>query len=130
MSNANLAQSSNDPTQLWHMRFSHMSERGMMELSKRGLLEGQKTGKLNFCEHCVFGKQCRVKFSTAVHRTKGTVDYIHSDLWGPAPVVSKGSASYLLTFIDDFSRNIWIYFLKKKSEVFVTFKQWKTLIER
>ena len=52
----------------------------MSILSKRGLLNGQKIGKLDFCEHCVFGKQCRVKFSIANHRTKGTVDYIHSDL--------------------------------------------------
>lgn len=52
----------------------------MIELSKKGLLGGQITGKLDLCEHCVFGKQCRVKFSSVVHRTKGTVDYIHSDL--------------------------------------------------
>lgn len=31
----------------------------------------------------VFGKQCRVKFSTAVCHTKGTVNYFHSDLWRP-----------------------------------------------
>ncbi|XP_059671098.1 uncharacterized protein LOC132316642 [Cornus florida] len=43
-------------THLWHMRLGHMSERGLTELSKRGLLGGEKTGKLDFCEHCVFGK--------------------------------------------------------------------------
>ena len=57
-----------------------MSEKGLTILSKRGLLDGQKTGELNFCEHCVFGKQCRVKFSAGVHRTKGILDYIHLDL--------------------------------------------------
>ena len=40
-----------DNTYLWHM-----SEAGMSILSKRGLLNGQKIGKLDFCEHCVFGK--------------------------------------------------------------------------
>ena len=119
-----------DSTQLLYMRLGHMSERGLTELSKRGLLCGQKKGKLDFCEHCVYGKQCRVKFSTAVHRTKGTVDYIHSNLLGPSPVVSKGGAQYLLTFIDDYSRKVWVYFLKRKSDVFVTFKQWKALIEK
>ncbi|XP_071704885.1 uncharacterized mitochondrial protein AtMg00300-like [Rutidosis leptorrhynchoides] len=78
-----------DTTKLWHMRLGHMSERGMMELSKRGLLCGQNIGKLEFCEHCVFGKQSRIKFGTAVHRTKGTLDYIHTDLLGPSPVPSK-----------------------------------------
>ena len=34
-----------------------------------------------------------------------------------------------MTFIDDYSRKVWVYFLKKKSDVFVTFLQWKKLIE-
>ncbi|KAK3021134.1 hypothetical protein RJ639_045907 [Escallonia herrerae] len=82
----------------------HMSERGMDMLSKQGLLGSKKTEKLDFCEHCVFGKQCRVKFSRTVHTTKGTVDYIHSDLWGPFTISSNGGGRYMLTFIDDFSR--------------------------
>ena len=36
----------------------------------------------------------------------------------------------MLTFIDDYSRKVWVYFLKNKSAVFVTFKQWKTLIKK
>ncbi|GAV91868.1 gag_pre-integrs domain-containing protein, partial [Cephalotus follicularis] len=73
-------------TKLWHMRLGHMSERGLSTLSKRGLLCGEQTTPLEFCEHCVVGKQTRVKFSTGTHSTKGTLDYIHSDLWGPAQV--------------------------------------------
>lgn len=74
------AMADSDVTRLWHMRMGHMSERGLVELSKQGLLCGQSTGKLDFCEHCVFEKQCRVKFNSVVHRTKETLDYIHSDL--------------------------------------------------
>lgn len=45
---------------------------------------------------------------------------------------SKGGSHYLLTFIDDYSRKVWVYFnfKKHKSDVFVTFKQWKALIEK
>jgi hypothetical protein len=109
--------------------WGHMSERGMIILSKRGLLCNKKTGSLDFCEHYVFWKQCRVKFSTGIHKISGTLDYIHSDLWGPSQVPSKGGARYFVTCIDDYSKKVWVYFLKKKSDVFVTFKQWKTLIE-
>ena len=120
-----------DTTRLWHMRLGHMGEKGLTLLSKRGLLCGQSTGKMEFCEHCVFGKQKRVSFQTpAVHKTKGTLDYIHSDLWGPSRIPSKGGARYMLTFIDDYSRKVWVYFLKQKSDVFLTFKQWKILIEK
>ena len=121
--------SDKDRTKLWHMRLGHMSERGMTVLSKRGLLCGEQTTSLDFCEHCVLGKQCRVKFSTRTHSTKSTLDYIHSDLWGPAQVPSKGGALYFLTFIDDYSRKVWVYFLKRKSDVFETFRKWKALVE-
>jgi IS30 family transposase len=36
---------------------------------------------------------------------------------------------YYVSFIDDFSRNTWIYFLGKKSKVFERFKEFKALVE-
>ena len=36
----------------------------------------------------------------------------------------------MLTIIDDFSRKVWVFFLKHKSDVFSTFKDWKTMIEK
>ncbi|KAG8498902.1 hypothetical protein CXB51_005261 [Gossypium anomalum] len=122
--------SDDDITKLWHMRLGHMSENGMVELSKRGLLDGQGICKLNFCEHCVFGKQKRVRFTRGIHNTKETLEYIHSDLWGPSRVPSRGGANYMLTFIDDFSRKVWAFFLKQKSDVFSAFKSWKIMIEK
>ncbi|KAG8503582.1 hypothetical protein CXB51_001580 [Gossypium anomalum] len=98
--------SDDDITKLWHMRLGHMSENGMVELNKRGLLDGQGIYKLNFCKHCVFGKQKKVRFTRRIHNTKETLEYIHSDLWGPSRVPSRGGANYMLTFIDDFSRKI------------------------
>ncbi|KAK2967999.1 hypothetical protein RJ640_009208 [Escallonia rubra] len=65
-----------DTTKLWHMRLGHMSERGMDVLSKQRFLGSKKTEKLDFCEHCVFGKQCMVKFSGVVHNTKGMMQSI------------------------------------------------------
>ena len=39
------------------------------------------------------------------------------------------SNRYCVTFIDDYSRKTWIYFLKPKSEVFERFREFKTLVE-
>jgi hypothetical protein len=100
-------------TKLWHMHLGHMSEKGMLLLHKRGYLKD--IGKSEFCEHCVFDKQKRVSFSLSTHCTKGILDYIHSDLWGRAPHSSIGGCDYMITFIDDFSRNVWLYFLKHKT---------------
>ncbi|KAH9780178.1 hypothetical protein KPL71_007988 [Citrus sinensis] len=54
---------------------------------------------------------------------------LDSDLWGPSQVLSHGGARYFITFIDDFSRKVWAYVLKHKSEAYEKFKAWLTLIE-
>ncbi|KAH9699562.1 hypothetical protein KPL71_024410 [Citrus sinensis] len=116
-------------TMLWHMRLGHMSEKGLIELSKHGVLGVDKIKPLKFCEDCVLGKSSRVKFSTGIHNSKGTLDYIHADLWGPVQTASLGGARYFLSLIDDFSRMVWVFSLKSKDKVFDQFKNWKTLVE-
>ena len=36
----------------------------------------------------------------------------------------------MLTTIDNFSHKVWVFFLNQKSDVFSTFKDWKTMIEK
>ncbi|GAA0162316.1 hypothetical protein LIER_18433 [Lithospermum erythrorhizon] len=86
-----------DMTKLWHMRI----------LAKDNLLGGHEVKDLGFCEHYVFGKLHRSKFPKATHRTKGTLDYIHSDCWGPSRVNSLGGHRYFLSLIDNYSRITW-----------------------
>ena len=78
----------------------------------------------------MFGKQKRVRFTTGTHNTKGILEYVHSDLWGPSRVPSRGGAVYMMTITDDFSRRVWVFFLKQKNDVLPTFKEWKTMIEK
>jgi hypothetical protein len=117
-------------TNIWHMRLGHISHHGMAELMKRNLLDGCTSSKINFCEHCIFRKHKRVHFNTYVHTTKGTLDYVHVDLWGPSKKPSLGGARYMLRIINDYSRRIWPYFLKYKDDTFAAFKNWKVMIER
>ncbi|KAL4360887.1 hypothetical protein GQ457_04G022640 [Hibiscus cannabinus] len=126
---ANSVESCDDDTKLWHMRLGHLSESGMVALYKRNLLHGVKSCKLNFCKFCVLGKQTKVSFMTGKHKTEGILDYVHSDVWGPTRESSLGGSMYYVTFIDDFSKKVWVYFLKQKSKVFAKFKQWKAQVE-
>jgi hypothetical protein len=41
-----------------------------------------------------------------------------------------GGCKYFVTFIDDFSRSIWLYPIKAKSECFAKFKEFKALVEK
>ncbi|KAK4385200.1 Retrovirus-related Pol polyprotein from transposon TNT 1-94 [Sesamum angolense] len=121
--------SCDDNTKLWHMRLGHLSELGMTELYKRNLLHGVKSCKLDFCKFCVLGKQTKVSFTIGKHKTEGILDYVHSDVWGPTREQSLGGSLYYTTFINDFSRKVWVYVLKQKSEVFAKFKLWKAEVE-
>ena len=93
----------------------------------RKLLPNLKTLNLMFCRHCVFGKQCRQKFKAGSHVSKGVLDYIHSDL---CIFSSYGGETYYVLFIDDFSRKVWVYVLKRNTDVFNTFKQIRVMVEK
>ena len=51
-----------DISKLWHMRLRHAGEKALQTLVNQGVLTGATTGKIDFCEHCIFGKQKNVKF--------------------------------------------------------------------
>ena len=46
-------------TTLWNYRLEHMSEKGMHILHKINLFPDLKQIDLDFCDHCVYGKQKR-----------------------------------------------------------------------
>ena len=69
------------------------------------------------------------KFHTSKSKNRNILNYVHSDVWIPTKQTSKGGSSYYVSFIDDYSRYTWVYFLKTKDQVFKKFKEWKALVE-
>jgi hypothetical protein len=118
-------------TMMWHQRLGHIGEKGLRTLHGKCMVGGMSNCTLDFdfCEHCIYGKQNRIRFSSGATRAKGILELIHSDVFGPVPLPSLGKSVYYVSFIDDFSRNTWIYFLRNKSEVFDNFKEFKALVE-
>ena len=55
---------------------------------------------------------------------------VHSDVCGKISSKSLSGAEYFVTFIDDKTRYIWVYVIKKKSDVFKCFCEWKTEVEK
>ncbi|GKC90446.1 retrotransposon protein, putative, ty1-copia subclass [Tanacetum coccineum] len=106
------------------------SEAGLHELEKREVLGNKGLGKLEFCENCVLGKSTRVSFGRGQHMTEGVIDYVQlQDLWGPSRVESMSGCRYFLSIVDDYSRRVWVHFLRHKNEAFSKFKEWKQLVE-
>lgn len=114
---------------LWHRRLGHISDQGLVELKKQQVLGVFKENEAGSCESCIMGKSHRVKFNRSHHKTKAILDYVHSDLWVPDKHQSLGGARYFLSLVDDYSRRVWVYVLKHKSEAFNKFKEWKILVE-
>jgi hypothetical protein len=81
-----------------------------------------------FCEHCIYGKQSQVRFPSGATRENDILELVHSDVFGPVIVPSLGGSLYYVS-IDYFSKNTWIYFMRKKSEFFEKFKEFKYLVE-
>lgn len=77
---ATIVESELGNTILWHMRLGHMSECEMTDLHKENLLKGVKTYKLDFCRHCVLGKQNKMQFKTTIHKIKRILDHVHTDV--------------------------------------------------
>lgn len=71
-----------------------------------------------------------MKFGTDQHTIKEILEYVHSYLWGPSLVNSQGGCTYLVMFIDYYSKNVWLYFLNTKDDVFEKFKDWKKMVEK
>ena len=57
------------------------------------------------------------------------MELIYIGVFSVVPIPSLRGSLYYVTFIDDFSRNTWLYFLKNKLEVFNKFKEFKALME-
>ena len=95
------------------------------------MVEGMSNSSLDFdfYENCVHGKQNHVSFPSCGKRAKQILELVHNDVFGPMKVPSMGKFVYYVSFIDDFSRNTWIYFLRNKSEVLDKFKEFKALME-
>ena len=62
-------------------------------------------------------------------REEGILHLFHNYVFATISVSSLGKYVYYVSFIDDFYRNTWIYFLRKKYEVFYMPKEINALVE-
>ena len=86
--------------------------------------------KDGLCSSYVLVKHHRDSFDKrASWHASVPLELVHSDLCGPLPSASFSGFKYFLTFIDDYSKCTWVYFLKIKSEVFNMFLAYKALVE-
>lgn len=116
----------------WHRRLGHTGLQRMKQMrdgAVDGLSFSEESQEIKNCETCAYGKQSRASFGKSERQSKAVLELIHSDIMGPMESNSIGGARYILTFIDDYSRKVFLYFLKAKSDTLDAFKTFKALVE-
>jgi hypothetical protein len=113
-----------------HRRLGHLHYRALSIL--RGIVTGLPEFSIEqqgVCRGCALGKNAKADFPSNESRSKGILDLIHSYVSGSMSVASVQGSSYYVTFIDDFSRKTWIFFMKTKDEVFSQFQEFRAQVE-
>jgi hypothetical protein len=70
---------------LWHQRMGHIGDKGLLSMHKKGMVEDflECNLEVDFCEHCIYGKQSRVRFPFGATMENGILELVHSDLFVP-----------------------------------------------
>src|SRR6266568_4582288 len=118
---------------LWHRRLCHQHLAGIKKLLSGNLVMGfrldSQASPDPVCEACKAGKMHADPFPSSSSRASKSLQLVHSDVHGPVKVPTHQGYRYWVTFINDFSHFKVVYLLKRKSETFAAFKQFKAWSE-
>jgi hypothetical protein len=104
----------NTPNEVWHKHLGHPNSIVLSYMLNSSLLcnKEQVSKNLSFdCSVCKLGKSKTLSFSSHGSRAKKCFDIVYSDVWGISLVISHARYKYFVTFINDFNRYTWVYFL-------------------
>ncbi|GJS95631.1 ribonuclease H-like domain-containing protein [Tanacetum coccineum] len=104
---------------LWHNMLGHPADQVLNVLKID--LNLTKFTSVSAYEFCHRAKQIRDPFPLSDHKSEKLGELIHLDLWGHYKVTSREGFKYFLTVVGDFSKAVWVYFIKTKDEVFNIF---------
>ena len=119
---------------IWHSRFGHLGGNNLKRLVEENMVEGldyKQAAVKEVCKPCVEGKHHKQKFPK-VGGTRATeiLELVHTDVCGKMDTESLSGKEYFISFIDDKSRHTWTYPIRRKSDSYSTFLEWKSQVER
>ncbi len=120
---------------IWHKRIGPVNLQHLKLMEKQNLVGGlPKFGieevMSEVCEACQLGKQARHPFLVqTTHVSSKHLEMIHLDVWTTKTESIRG-CKYYMSFINDHTRKVWVYFMKHKNEVFQHFLNFKAMVEK
>ncbi|CAI7805715.1 unnamed protein product [Closterium sp. NIES-53] len=118
-------------TLLWHHRLGHPSLPRLRSMASRVLVSGLPqslpplpSGPGPSCVPCVEGRLRATPHSSHFPPTEASLQTLHMDVWGPAPVRGQGYERYFLLVVDDYSRYTTVLPLRSKGAVTEVLIDW------
>ena len=117
----------------WHCLLGHISQDYIDRLVKYNMATGVNLDTettASQCEACIQGKQTREEIpKKGKNKVFQPRELVTSDVWGKSLVKSLTGKEYYVSFIDVATRFSLVTFLKQKSNVLATFKDYHVFIE-
>jgi hypothetical protein len=119
-----------DLCELCHRRMTHFHH-GDLRILREIVTEVPdfSTEHQEVCKGCALENYTNTCFPSSDNRVACILDLIHSDVCGPMFSISLSGYEYYVTFIHDFSRKSWIFFMKTKGQIFKWFLEFKSLMK-
>jgi len=103
--------------ELWHKRFGHIGVQSLRYILGESF---PANASLPLCPTCVLGKQHQKIIRTPVPPVSRPFELVHSDVCGPISIPSFSGQRYFVVYVDDFSRRVWVYFVRSKESIEMT----------
>ncbi|GJV87666.1 retrovirus-related pol polyprotein from transposon TNT 1-94 [Tanacetum coccineum] len=114
---------------LWHSWLGHVSGSRLRFLASTGALGKLDAHDISNCSGCKLAKFLALPFSNSISSSTAPFDIVHSDVWGPSSVSTKGGSKYYVSFIDGFTRYTCIYLMKRRFDFLTVFKEFKAFVK-
>ena len=123
------ATSSTSPIQ-WHHTLGHPCFRTFNIICKDLGLNFKSLSSSTFhCQSCAMNKCHKLPFGQNSFAVTKPLQLLYSDVWGPVQKSVDGYLYYVV-FVDYYSKYVWLYPIKSKSDVAKIFPQFKLLVEK
>lgn len=118
---------------LFHLSYGHLNFRSLQQMEMKKMIIGLPNIRVpkKVCETCLAEKQTRKFFKAHFHMTtRDCLGVVHSNICGPNEVPLLAGNMYFVTFVNEYSRMIWLYVIKMKSDALEVFMRFKAHAER
>ena len=112
----------------WHRRLAHLNYRDLSKLLDHAEGIQFSNTKKPFCKGCVFGKHIKSPYVRSNNKASRILELLHTDLCEVSPCSIEGHRYFMVVY-DDYSRMIFAFLLKRKSETAETLQDFIIYIQ-